>query len=360
MAPVAAELAVGLGRPMKVAVVCPYALDTAGGVQAQAIQLTERLKARGHDAWLVGPGKGGTAGARYVGSTVRIPVNRSLAPVALNPRSGRLALRAIAGADVAHLHEPFAPFVSLGVLVEGKLPKVGTFHAAPGWAITMVYRTAGSLLRRLASRLAVATAVSPVAASAVSSLVQKIRIIPIGLDFDSYQLALPRHCQRVVFLGRDEPRKGLPVLLAAWERVQRQIPAAELIVLGASRAERPGNVRYFGPVDDEVKRRELAQAAILCAPNLGYESFGMALLEGMAAGCAVAASRLPAFENVVGDSGLLFSPGKVEQLAAALLELLRDSERSEKLGREGREKARLFSWEHVIPKYLDAYRNAIG
>lgn len=360
MAPVAAELAVGSERLVKVAVVCPYALDAVGGVQAQAIQLTERLKARGHDAWLVGPEDGGAAGVRYIGSTIRIPVNRSLAPIALNPRSWRLALRAIAGADVVHIHEPFAPFVSLGVLVQGEAPKVGTFHAAPGRLITMVYQTAGPLLRRLANRLAVATAVSPVAASAVSSLIREVRIIPIGFDFDSYQLALPRHHQRVVFLGRDEPRKGLPVLLSAWERVQRQIPAAELIVLGASRAERLRNVRYLGPVDDEAKRRELAQAAILCTPNLGYESFGTVLVEGMAAGCAVVASRLPAFENVVGDSGLLFSPGNVEQLAAALLELLRDSKCSERLGREGREKARQFSWEHVIPEYLDAYRNAIG
>lgn len=360
MAPVAAKLAVGSPRFMKVAVICPYALDAVGGVQAQAIQLTQRLRACGHGAWLVGPGNEGGGEARYVGSTVRIPVNRSVAPIALNPCSGRRALRAIAGADVVHIHEPFAPFVSLGVLMESEPPRVGTFHAAPGWGVNTIYKAAAPLLRRLANRLAVVTAVSPVAASAVSSLTKKVRIIPNGFDVDFYQLALPRHAQRVVFLGRDEPRKGLAVLLSAWERVQRQIPAAELMVLGALRAEPLRNVRYFGRVGDEVKRRELAQAAVLCAPNLDYESFGMVLVEGMAAGCAVVASRLPAFENVIGDSGLLFSPGNVDELAAALVELLRDPERSQTLGQKARENARRFSWENVMPKYLDAYREAIG
>ncbi|MBI2359719.1 MAG: glycosyltransferase family 4 protein [Deltaproteobacteria bacterium] len=265
MAPLAAKLAVGLQRFMKIAVVCPYALDIVGGVQAQAIQLTQRLRAGGHETWLVGPVDGGTSEADHIGSTVGIPVNRSVAPIALNPRSGRHAVRATAGADVVHIHEPFVPFVSLGVLVEGEAPKVGTFHAAPGWEIAMVYKTAAPLLRRLAGRLAVVTAVSPVAASAVSSLIKAVRIIPVGFDFDFYQLAMPRYQQRVVFLGRDEPRKGLTVLLSAWERTQREIPTAELMVLGAARADALRNVRYFGLVDDEVKRRELVQAALLCS-----------------------------------------------------------------------------------------------
>lgn len=334
---------------MKIAIICPYALDSFGGVQAQALQLAEGLRARGHEAWLIGPG-----------ATVRVPINRSMAPVGLDPRSGRRALQAISGADVVHVHEPFVPFVSLGVLAEGLPPKVGTFHATPGRVVAMVYKTAAPLLRRWAKRLAVATAVSPVAASAVSPLVEKLRIIPNGLDSERYRLPLPRHPQRVVFLGRDEPRKGLAVLLSAWERVARQVPSAELVVLGAARSEPAANVHYLGRVDDEAKRRELAQAAILCAPNLGQESFGLVLLEGMAAGCAVVASRLPAFEDVAGAAARLFAPGNVEQLAASLVDLLQDPEQAASLGLQAREKAREFDWQNVLPKYLAAYREAIG
>jgi phosphatidyl-myo-inositol alpha-mannosyltransferase len=360
MAPPAAQLAVGSRGKVKIAIICPYALDSFGGVQAQAVQLTERLRARGHEAWLIGPGGERQGKGSSSGTTVRVPINRSMAPVALDPRSGRRALRAISGADVVHVHEPFVPFVSLGVLVEGLPPKVGTFHAAPGWGVAMVYKTAAPLLRRWARRLAVTTAVSPVAGSAVSSLVEKLRIIPNGLDTERYRLPLPRYPERVVFLGRDEPRKGLTALLSAWERVRRQVPSAELVVLGAARSEPAANVRYLGQVDDETKRRELAQAAILCTPNLGYESFGLVLLEGMAAGCAVVASRLPAFGQVAGEAAKLFPPGDIEQLGASLVDLLQEPEQAARLGVQGREKAREFDWDNVLPKYLDAYREAIG
>lgn len=345
---------------MKIAVVCPYALDAVGGVQAQAIQLTEQLRAEGHEAWLVGPGGDKTVGKRNLGSTVRIRVNRSVAPIALNPRSGRRALHAIAGADVVHIHEPFAPFVSLGVLVEGSPPKVGTFHAAPGWGISAFYKTAAPLLSRIANRLSVATAVSPVAASAVASVVEKLRIIPIGLDVNAYPLSLPRHPHRVVFLGRDEPRKGFSVLLSAWTEVRKNLPTAELVVLGLTRSEPTEGVRYLGHVEERIKREELAQASVLCAPNLGHESFGTVLLEGMAAGCAVVASALPAFERVLENAAVLLPPGDSRALAASLLNLFCDTELREKLAQRGQEKVRQYTWDRILPQYLNAYREAIA
>lgn len=339
---------------MKIAVICPYALSSVGGVQAHALELSRKLRAKGHEAFVVGPGNEPSR-RDFI---IRVPVNRSVAPISLSPGLSRRALEAIAGADVVHIHEPFVPLVSLTALLEARPPKVGTFHAAPDWEIALVYRTGARLLRRLGCRLSAATAVSSVAASAAASIVRSVRIVPLAIEVDLYAPSLPRHPERVIFLGRDEPRKGLSVLLSAWPHVKKRRPEAELVVVGSTRSEKLPGVRYLGIVDEAAKRAELAQASILCAPNLGQESFGVILLEAMASGCAVVASRLPAFAEVLGGAALLVPPGDASALAASLSQLLSDGQRRRALERAGRERARQYDWEKVLPQYLEIYRQA--
>ncbi|MGH9168647.1 MAG: glycosyltransferase family 4 protein, partial [Acidimicrobiia bacterium] len=324
---------------MRIAVVCPYGLDRPGGVQRQAVELARRLTSAGHQAWVVAPGREGPAEAILVGSAVGVPFNRSVAPISLDPRAAGRVLREAAQADVVHIHEPLVPVVSLAALAGGTPPKVATFHAPLGRAAWLAYRAAGPL----AGRVAVATAVSEVAAQAPRSWGLEPRLVPNGVDTKSFALEEGRHPRRVVFLGRDEPRKGLDVLLQAWGQVRGRLPDAELRVLGARRAgPPPEGVRYLGRVGEDAKRRELARAAVLAAPNLGAESFGLILVEAMAAGCGVVASALPGFREVVGRAGLLVPPGDPATLATTLVRLLGDSSEVQDLGARARLRARHF------------------
>lgn len=337
---------------MKIAIVCPYSMQHWGGVQHQAANLVTWLRDAGHEAWLVAPDAGPPA--HDVGATNVVRINRSRAPLALRPSAIRRTRRAVADADVVHIHEPFMPAVSLAALLGESPPRVGTFHADTGALVAGLYRAAGTLLRSWAQRLSVATAVSPVAQRSVASITAT-EIIPNGIDVAGYERAVERQANRVVFLGRDDPRKGLDVLLRAWERV----PAGfELLVIGAARDEAPSGVRFLGRVAEDEKLDMLASAAVLCAPNTGEESFGLIVAEGMAAGCAVVASGIPAFAAVLGDAGLLVPPRDPAALAETITALLRSPEQAAALGKAARNEVRRFDRSSVVAAYLDAYRRA--
>lgn len=344
---------------MRVAVVCPYGLEVPGGVQNQAVSLVEWLRAEGDDAWVVAPGSGGPDGTRHVGATTTVPANRSRARLALDPRVVGRVGAAISDAEIVHIHEPFQPMVSLGALMSGGPPKVGTFHADPGGGVRTAYAAGGLLLRSWARRLAVVTAVSPVAQRGVASICTT-RIIPNAIDVAAFAVDEPRIAGRVAFLGRDEPRKGLDVLLDAWPLAIEHEPDAELVVIGAERGQAPRGVEFRPDVTDEEKRRLLASSSIVCTPNLGGESFGITLVEAMAAGCAVVASAIPAFVAVVGEAGVLVAPGDAFGLGTSLGELLADSDRVDALADAGRTRAMAFDTAEVFPRYRDAYYEALS
>lgn len=344
---------------MKVAVVCPYGLEVPGGVQNQAVSLVEWLRAEGDDAWVVAPGSGGPDGTRHVGATTPVPANRSRARLALDPRVVGRVRAAISDAEVVHIHEPFQPMVSLGALISGGPPKVGTFHADPGGGVRTAYAAGGFLLRSWARKLAVATAVSPVAQRGVAGICTA-RIIPNAIDIAAFAVDEPRIAGRVAFLGRDEPRKGLDVLLDAWPLASEWVPDAELVVIGAAREDAPEGVVFHPDVEDDEKRRLLASSSVVCAPNLGGESFGLVLVEAMAAGCAIVASAIPAFVAVVGEAGVLVAPGDTFGLGTSLGELLANPDRIDALAGMGRIRAQSFDAAEVFPRYRDAYYEALA
>lgn len=337
---------------MKVAVVSPYAFDAPGGVQDQVRRIVLWLREAGHEAWAVAPGDGGPEGTRHVGEFTLISANRSRAPIALSPRVPARVVRAVQGAEVVHVHEPFMPMVSLGALRRTGTAVVGTFHADPGIVVRALYRGGSRLLRRMARRLQVATAVSEVAAGPVRRFVH-VRIVPNGIDLEDYRVGVDREPDRAVFVGRDDPRKGLDFLLQAWPQVRAGSPGATLRVVGVDRAEGPQGVEFLGRVPESRKRRELAEASVLVAPNLGGESFGMVVLEGLAAGCAVVASDLPAFRAVAGEAARYAPPADVNAIAAAVLAALDDGPPGEITA-----SVRGFGREAVLSGYLEAYRDA--
>lgn len=344
---------------MRIALVCPYAFEAHGGVQDQVTRLVRWLGAAGHDAWAVAPGDAGPPGTRSVGSWRSVRANRSAAPIAVDPRVIRRVADAVAGADVVHVHEPFMPMVSLGAILADTPPIVGTFHADPGSFARNAYRIAEPLVRRVAARIAVATAVSEVAASAVPA-VRGIRIIPNGIDLADYEGPGTPVSGRVVFIGRDDPRKGLDVLLQAWPRILRDVPGASLRILGADRPSGPVGVTFLGRVDEATKRVELAKASVVAAPNVGGESFGIVVLEAMAAGKPIVAADLDAFRGVAGDTVKWVRVGDPVELGRGVAELLRDGDARARLGSAARERATRFSGETVVRAYLIAYEDAVA
>lgn len=335
---------------MRIGLVCPYDLTARGGVQAQVMGLAARFEHLGHRVDVVGPGTEGLSRVR------RFRLNRSVAPVALGRGSARTARRRLAGCDVVHVHEPFVPAISWGALGCGS-PLVATFHAAVPPAVAALYRSLAPIGRRRLGG-AVLTAVSATAARGPRLLGLEATIIPNGVVVPP-EVSGQAARSGVVFVGRDEPRKGLGVLLAAWERVQPAVPEATLTVVGAVRNPIPG-VRFLTGVDDEEKARILGDSAILCAPNLGGESFGIIVAEGMAAGCAVVCSDLPAFVDVGGEGVALTPVGDAEALARALITLLGDKQGRVDLARRGRAHAARYSLDDVASAYLETYRRATG
>lgn len=343
---------------MKVGLVSPYDLGRPGGVQDQVIRLAGWLREAGHDPRVVGPGTEGPDGAILLGPTTVVSANRAKTPIRLDLRVGRELTAALADVDVIHVHEPLMPAVSPAALrVEGPA-KVATFHAdPPGW-VRRLYRHGRSGVRLAVRNAAVITAVSPIAGSSIDGVVE-YRIIPNGIDVSRYEKG-PKAAGRVAFLGRDDERKGLPVLLEAWPIVRDAIPEATLSILGASRDQPVAGVEFFGWVGDEVKEAELASASVFCAPNLGGESFGIIVAEAMASGCAIVASTIPAFEHVAGPTAVFVAPGDSAELAEQIIELLLDSAMAARLGSSAAERVQRFDGSSVAGDYIAAYEDAIA
>lgn len=249
------------------------------------------------------------------------------------------------------------PLASVAALTATR-PTVATFHAdAPVW-VGWLYATAGRLLDRALAR-SVMTAVSPVAAGSVQRRWGDVTVVPNAIDVDAYRRGVERSGRRVVFLGRDDPRKGLDVLLSAWPAIRGGVPDAELVVMGTARHERIEGVSFVGRVDEDAKRSTLAASEIMVAPNTGGESFGIVVAEAMAAGAVVVASDIPAFRHVLAGTGRLVPPGSPEALVDAVTGLLHDPDEAGRLRRAAAARVEAFDWDVVVEGYLAAYGRAL-
>jgi phosphatidyl-myo-inositol alpha-mannosyltransferase len=348
---------------MKVGIVCPYDLGEPGGVQQITVDLARHLEAEGDSAvliaagtmdWHRGPGR--DTATVPIGRSFKVTANQSRVPLTLSPMSFRRMNRALRGVDVVHVHEPLVPLAGWSALGTKK-PLVATFHAdAPDW-VGRIYR-ALPVARRM--RRAVLTAVSDAARESVPESWGDARIIPNAIDASAFDLPVGRVPRRIAFLGRDEPRKGLDIALAAFSEVHRRHPETEMLVMSDTREVEPVGVQFLGRVTEGEKHRILASSSIYIAPNTGGESFGIVLAEAMAAGCVVVASDLAAFRAVVGDNGVLFPVGDVYALAREIIALLGDESRRESLSAAGKAAIQRFDWPNVLGQYRDAYAEAIA
>jgi phosphatidylinositol alpha-mannosyltransferase len=343
---------------VRIGVVCPYDLDAPGGVQQQCIELSDRLAEDGEDVVLIAAGRlEESVGRVGVGGTIKIRANRSTVPLTAAPGAWGRVREALSTVDVAHVHEPLIPLAGWAALWAG-VPTVATFHADPPSWVARAYSYAPFLDR--AFRRTVISAVSPVAARAIPDRWGEVTVVPNAIAVDAYDRPVERKGRQAVFLGRDDPRKGLDILLGVWPMVREAVADAELVVMGASRPDRDDGVTFMGTVTGEEKADTLASSGVYVAPNTGGESFGIVVVEAMAAGCAVVASDLPAFEAVLAGTGRLVPVGDPEALASALIGLLSRPEEARALGTESRIAVRRFDWPPVLDAYRDLYRKASG
>ncbi len=343
---------------MKVCLVSPYDLTREGGVQSQVLGLAGWLSDQGDEVRIIAPALPKDRPGAAVGSVVRIRANRSVAPISLSPRVSARMKETIRWGEVAHIHEPLMPVVGVAAL-RSPGPKVATFHAdPPGW-VSVLYRSLHPWVRSLRAPRTMVTAVSRQAAVALPTRWGPEQIIPNGVETVTGPAAVERRRGRVVFLGRDEPRKGLSVLLEAWPLIRKGHPRAELVVMGAERPNPPEGTAFLGRVSSEVKDRTLRSAEIYVAPNLGGESFGIVLVEAMAAGCAVIASDLRPFRDVAGAAARYFAPGSVVGLVEQVDEVLNSPSVSGRMSAAGTERAGDFSWDRIGPAYRECYEKVI-
>lgn len=356
---------------MRIAQVCPYSLSIPGGVQGQVLGLARALRAQGHAVTVIAPADGPVAepGVVTVGRSVPVPANGSLAPIAPGPASARRTLSALGagGFDVVHLHEPLVPGPTLTALLAAGAPLVGTFHRSGASA---AYRGLGPLLRRWARRLDRRCVVSADALrTAEVALGGRYELLFNGVELDAFRGACP-HPSRgptVLFISRHEERKGLGVLLEA-VRLMQPRPTVWIASSGpltarlkAAHAEDPGLV-WLGPVSDRERAERMRGADLFCAPSLGGESFGMVLLEAMAAGVPVVASDIDGYRSLARDGreAVLVPPGDPGALAEAMALVLDDTALAGRLRTQGSQRAVELSMDTLAGRYLEVYRAAVG
>lgn len=380
---------------VRIALLSPYSWTYPGGVTRHIEALASELRLEGHEARILAPfdpdddlsrrlHRGARPQQRSVGEdfvslgrTVGVPANGAVSNMALTPNtvfSLRRELRS-GGYDVVHIHEPVVPLVGWDALCSaGQLPLVGTFHTYSENVLTNGFAAVPLGGRRRMNRLHVRIAVSEAAAwTARRFYGGRYRIVPNGV-----QLQAPRGRPsdfargqaaplRILFVGQAVERKGLPVLLRAFEALRDQIPAT-LTLVGASAEEvshmmlDDRGVEALGKVSEQDKLAELATADVVCAPSLYGESFGMVLTEAFAASAPVIASDIPGYRDVVrdGEDGLLVPAGDALALAEALRQMALDTRSRERMAVAARERAERFAWPCVAAEVLDSYEQAIA
>ncbi|WP_370326803.1 glycosyltransferase family 4 protein [Euzebya sp.] len=368
---------------MKVALVCPYDWSKPGGVKAHVANLAEFLLER-HEVRIFAPTSGRLPReginryVQHVGRPVPIRYNSSVAPVGLGPRVVYRMRRGLQeyGPHITHIHEPLAPWVSMAATVGGPMPKIGTFHA---WSDSdRIYRATAPFIRKIVQDLKVRVAVSPsaqrFAAEAMGVPTSSFTILPNGVDDHRFAGAEPLEAlvdpdrPLLLFVGRLEKRKGLETLIKAFLRLRASGHHLRLCVVGEGpERERcqhmvPPSLRtevlFVGAVSHAELPRYHASSDVFVSPAIGGESFGIVLLEGMAAGLPVVASDIPGYRTVMSDGvqGRMVPPGDSIALADALDALLANAKLRSAMAAEGERTAKEYSWSVIGSRVEEIYR----
>jgi phosphatidylinositol alpha-mannosyltransferase len=373
---------------MKIALVSPYDWTVPGGVNGHISYLTAHYQRRGHDVTVVAPASRQTGReppwVTIIGhSSIGLPASGSVANVSLSynlgPRVKRLLERE--SFDIVHVHEPFQPLLPFQFVRYSQATNIATFHAAREGG-SRPYAYAKFVIRPWMERIHGRIVVSFASQRMISRHFDgDFHVIPNGVECAQFAEAspLPDYLdgkRNILYLGRLEKRKGLPTLLDAYRKLKPQRPDTRLIIVGGDGGLRPGaekfvqqyridDVVFVGYVSEEDKARYYKTADVYCAPNTGGESFGLVLLEAMAAGTPVIASRIEGFSDVLTheQEGLLAPPRDSDAWCEALKRLLDDAGAREAMGKAGARTSQAFSWERMsalVLRYYEEVANGRG
>jgi phosphatidylinositol alpha-mannosyltransferase len=362
---------------VKIGLVTPYVYPLPGGVNQHVRHLYEQLRLRGHDVRILSASHGLQRASEgdviRLGKGYSMPANGSVGTVTISPRyvsqvRGVLEREQF---DLLHFHEPFVPFLSLVVLRQSTSVNIATFHAYGGFS--PAYEFGSKVMAGYASRLHGRIAVSAAARHFIDRYFPgDYKVIPNGVDTGRFARAVPiarwqDGTRNILFVGRFEPRKGLLDLLKAYRILRKAGTPCRLLIVGGGPQEREarryvmarrlGGVEFLGRVSDEERDQLFKTADVYCSPATGRESFGIVLLEAMAAGTAIVCSDIHGYKGVArrDREALLVPPRDPKALADALGRLVGDDELREAMGESGTIRAAEFSWERVTAKVEDYY-----
>jgi phosphatidyl-myo-inositol alpha-mannosyltransferase len=376
---------------VRIALVSPYSWSYQGGVNRHVEALAEEFLGRGHDVRVLAPLDPPGRASRLLhraapeqrelpdylvplGRTAGFGANGSVSNLAPFPVGGVIAPRRavrMEAFDVIHVHEPVVPLVGWNATLGARTPVVGTFHTYSTKALPNYIANAVGA-RRVFNRLSARIAVSEAAAwTGRRWFGGDYTIVPNGVDVDAAPSGPGQQGDelRLLFVGRPEERKGLPILLAAFGALVEHVPC-RLTVIGADREdvlryladpELLGSIDLRGRVSGEDLWSELHRADLLCAPSLSGESFGMVLTEAFAAGTPVIASNIAGYSDVVTDGvdGLLVPPGDPQRLAEELQRVHHEPDRLRAMGAAARRSAQRYAWPRVADQVTAVYERAI-
>jgi phosphatidylinositol alpha-mannosyltransferase len=362
---------------VKIGLVTPYVYPLPGGVNQHVHYLYDNLRLRGHDVRILtsshGLQRSSEGDVIRIGKGVSVPTNGSVGTLTWSPRY-LSQVRAVLDRerfDLLHFHEPFVPFLSLVALRESRSVNVATFHAYGGFS--PAYELGSRIMGGYAGRLHGRIAVSAAARHFIDRYFPgDYKVIPNGVDTGRFRRAVPiarwqDGTRNILFVGRFEPRKGLLDLLKAYRILRKTGCQCRLLVVGGGPQDREarrylmtrklGGVEFLGRVSDEVRDALFKTVDVYCSPATGGESFGIVLLEAMAAGTAIVCSDIHGYKGVVrrGREALLVPPHNPKALAGALATVLADDDLRERMAASGIDRAEEFSWERVTAKVEDYY-----
>ena len=362
---------------MKIGLVTPYVYPLPGGVNQHVRYLYQNLRLRGHDVRILtsshGLQRASEGDVIRIGKGFSMPANGSVGTITVSPRFlsqvGDVLDRE--GFDLLHFHEPFVPFLSPLLLRMSKSVNIATFHAYSGWSFS--YQLGARLMGSYAQRLHGRIAVSAAARHFIDRYFPgDYKVIPNGVDLERFRRSVPiarwqDGTRNLLFVGRFESRKGLLELLKAYRLLRRAGCQCRLLVVGSGPQEREarrylitrkmGGVEFLGRVSDDERDALFKTADVYISPATGRESFGIVLLEAMAAGTPIVCSDIHGYKGVVrrDREGLLVPPKRPKAIAAAVARLLSDDELRARMGASGIARAEEFSWERVTAKVDDYY-----
>ena len=368
-----------MNQPLKVALVSPYDFASPGGVTSHIQNLSVNLEQRGVFTKVFAPVSGSSHNSIPnlipMGAPVSVPTGGSVARISLSVwLAGRLRKSIeTENFDIVHVHEPFAGALTLAVLskrLQNNPLMVATFHSFEGSGLYQI--VPNKLLKKYFGKIDGRIAVSSAARSYVSKyLPADYDIIPNGINTDEILMATPFQNLlddkvNILFVGRLEKRKGLKYLLASYCDLKWKFPNIRLIIVGAGKLDvesqrilgerNPDDVFIAGSVTHEEKLKYFKTADIFCTPATGQESFGIVLLEAMSAELPIVASGIDGYRSVLDEKEGFFTNIKDSRdLSEKLSRLIANKKMRMQMGKNGREKSKLFSWSIVTDKILDHY-----